>query len=489
MGDVACNVVYALTSGLIVYFYTNVIGVSAGVVGTILLISRVFDGVSDLLIAQLMDKINSRHGKARAWILWMAAPYAISATALFAVPSHAGKMVQAIYIFVTYNLCTTVVYTALNLPYSAMAPLMTNDGDDLAKLNIFRMSMSPVSNMIVTALSLPLINLLGGDQKAWITVTAVYGVIAFGMLMWTFLGTKERFHTKAAAEAENLPFLVRLKAALQNKYFIIMFLMVMALALYQNVNGTVSTYYAQYVLGNAEIMGVMQTCEKIPWILGIICMAPLIKKFGKRNLVLGGAIICIAAQVILMINPENIKLVLVASILRGLGEAPINGLTFTMLADVINYGHWKTGIRVHALIFSTFTVGQKFGGGVAGWAIGQLMQLSGFTGSVTETVEAVAVSVFTQCMWHKTDLTTISGDLSFDITMSSCITYIRRLQRSGICHPVLHQHLRLVDMSKCSIIIPKRHDLITLDRNMFLIPTVCKQNLILLPSFRNCMII
>lgn len=391
MGDVACNVVYALTSGLIVYFYTNVIGVSAGVVGTILLVSRVFDGVSDLLIAQLMDKINSRHGKARAWILWMAAPYAVSATALFAVPSHAGKMVQAIYIFVTYNLCTTVVYTALNLPYSAMAPLMTNDEEDLAKLNIFRMSMSPVSNMIVTALSLPLINFLGGDQRAWIIVTAVYGIIAFGMLMWTFLGTKERFHTKAAAEAENLPFLVRLKAALQNKYFIIMFLMVMALALYQNVNGTVSTYYAQYVLGNAEIMGVMQTCEKIPWILGIICMAPLIKKFGKRNLVLGGAIICIAAQVILMINPENIKLVLVASILRGLGEAPINGLTFTMLADVINYGHWKTGIRVHALIFSTFTVGQKFGGGVAGWAIGQLMQLSGFTGSVTETVEAVAM--------------------------------------------------------------------------------------------------
>ena len=175
MGDVACNVVYALTSGLIVYFYTNVIGVSAGVVGTILLVSRVFDGVSDLLIAQLMDKINSRHGKARAWILWMAAPYAVSATALFAVPSHAGKMVQAIYIFVTYNLCTTVVYTALNLPYSAMAPLMTNDEEDLAKLNIFRMSMSPVSNMIVTALSLPLINFLGGDQRAWIIVTAVYG--------------------------------------------------------------------------------------------------------------------------------------------------------------------------------------------------------------------------------------------------------------------------------------------------------------------------
>lgn len=187
MGDVACNVVYALTSGLIVYFYTNVIGVSAGVVGTILLVSRVFDGVSDLLIAQLMDKINSRHGKARAWILWMAAPYAGFSYGTICSPiACRAKWYRQSYIFVTYNLCTTVVYTALNLPYSAMAPLMTNDEEDLAKLNIFRMSMSPVSNMIVTALSLPLINFLGGDQRAWIIVTAVYGIIAFGMLMWTF---------------------------------------------------------------------------------------------------------------------------------------------------------------------------------------------------------------------------------------------------------------------------------------------------------------
>lgn len=362
-GDAASNIIWASTGTFLMFYYTDVVNINAATIGVIFLIARVINAVVALLTGWLIDNTHSKYGKARPWLLWFAVPFGIVTFAIFAVPDVA-KLYQIIYVFIAYNAMMSVY---------------------------FRMSMSPVSNMIVTALSLPLINLLGGDQKAWITVTAVYGVIAFGMLMWTFLGTKERFHTKAAAEAENLPFLVRLKAALQNKYFIIMFLMVMALALYQNVNGTVSTYYAQYVLGNAEIMGVMQTCEKIPWILGIICMAPLIKKFGKRNLVLGGAIICIAAQVILMINPENIKLVLVASILRGLGEAPINGLTFTMLADVINYGHWKTGIRVHALIFSTFTVGQKFGGGVAGWAIGQLMQLSGFTGSTTETMAAVAM--------------------------------------------------------------------------------------------------
>lgn len=351
-----------------------------------------------MLIAQLMDKINSRHGKARAWVLWMSIPYVLTAVGLFFVPANATLMVQTLYIFITYNLCTTVVYTGLNLPYSAMAPLMTNDDDDLAKLNLFRMSMSPISNMIVTALSLPFINMLGGDQKAWIMVTSVYGMVtsvygmvAFGMLIWTFLGTKERFHTPAAAEAEALPFMQRLKAAGKNKYFIIMFLTVICLSIYQNVNGTVSTYYAQYILGNAELMGLMQTFEKVPWILGIMFMAPFIRRCGKRNLVLFGEILCVGAQVLILFNPTNLNLILFSAVLRELGEAPINGLTFTMIADVINYGHWKTGIRVHALIFSTFTVRQKFGGGITGWAIGQLLEVSGFSGSVTEIPSAVAM--------------------------------------------------------------------------------------------------
>ena len=162
MGDTACNVVFAITSSLIVYFYTNVIGMSAALVGTILLVSRVFDGISDLLIAQIVDKVNSPKGKARAWILWMAAPYGIASVLMFCVPPHSSTMVQAIYVFITYNLCTTGVYTALNLPYSNLAPMMTRNDDDLAKLNLFRMAMSPIGNLIVTALTLPFINMLGG---------------------------------------------------------------------------------------------------------------------------------------------------------------------------------------------------------------------------------------------------------------------------------------------------------------------------------------
>lgn len=391
MGDVACNVVFALTSGLVVYFYTNVVGVAAGLVGTILLLSRIFDGVSDLVMAQLIDKVNSPRGKTRAWILWMSVPYGVSAVALFAVPSSASGVVQAVYIFVTYNLCTTVIYTALNLPYAALAPLMTRDDDDLAKINLFRMSMSPIGNMIVTACTLPFIRVLGGDQRAWIIVTVVYSVIAFGMLMWTYLGCTERIHDVATSRAESLPFLTRLTAAMRNRYFLLLLATMIAVSVYQNVNGTVSTYYAQYILGNAEIMGLLQTVEKIPWIVCIILMAAPIRRFGKRNLVLAGAALCVAAQLLVLMAPANLPAVVVAAFLRGVGEAPFYGCIFTMIADTIGYGHWYTGMRVHALLFSAFTVGQKFGGGVAGWAIGRLMDASGFEGREAEIPSAVAM--------------------------------------------------------------------------------------------------
>lgn len=391
MGDVACNVVFAITSSLLVYFYTNVVGVSAALVGTILLASRLFDGVSDLAMAQIMDKVNSKRGKYRAWVFWMAIPYGLSALLLVCVPSHATQAVQAIYIFITYNLCTTVCYTALNLPYSSLAPTMTNDDNDLAKLNLFRMSMSPIGNLIITALTLPFINRLGGDRKAWIIVTAVYAVIAFFMLMWTYYGTKERFHPTAAKEAEGLPLKTRLGTAFRNKYFVMLTLTMIAVSLYQNVNGTCTTYYAQYLLGNAEVMGILQTAEKIPWIIGVIILAPFIKKFGKRNLVLFGAALSVVGMLLVLIAPTSYPLLIISAIMRGFGEAPFYGCIFTMIADSIEYGHWKTGIRVHALLFSAFTVGQKLGGGIAAWAIGQLMEASGFTGLAVEIPSAVAM--------------------------------------------------------------------------------------------------
>lgn len=391
MGDVACNVVFALTSGLVTYFYTNVMSVSAAMVGMIMLFSRVFDGLSDVVIGLIMDKVHSKHGRGRVWVLWMAIPYGVTAVALFCLPANATAAVQAIYIFITYNLCTTVVYTALNLPYGAMAPLMTRNEQDLAKINLFRMAMSPIGNMIVSAATLPIINRMGGDQAAWIKVTLIYSVVAIVLLLWCFFGTTERVRTQAAQEAEKLPVGVRFGALIHNKYFLLILISALFLAVYQTVNGTCATYYAQYILGNNEYYSVLNLAENIPQVIVIMILAPFIKKFGKRNLVLWGAILTAVAQLLLLFVPANPTFAAVIAAIRGIGKAPLFGCIFTMMADVVNYGHWKTGVRVQALIFSAATVGQKFGGGIAGAVVGWLMDASGFTGLEQEIPSAVAM--------------------------------------------------------------------------------------------------
>lgn len=244
--------------------------------------------------------------------------------------------------------------------------------------------------MIVSAMTLPVINRMGGDQAAWIKITFIDSVVAMGMLLWCFFGTKERVNTQAAQEAETMPISVRLGALFRDKYSMMILLSSLSLAVHQTVNGTCATWYSQYIPGNSEYYGVLNLAENLPQIIVIMLLPPFIQKFGKRNLVLAGAGLTLAAQISLAFVPANLAYAAVVAAMRGIGKAPLFGCVFTMMADIVNCGHWKTGIRVQALVFSAATVGQKFGG-ITGWAIGKLMDASGFTGLVDDIPSAVSM--------------------------------------------------------------------------------------------------
>lgn len=391
-GDVACNVVFALTMSLATYFYTNVIGMSAALVGTILLISRIFDGVSDVIMGIIVDKTKSRFGKARPWVLWMTIPYGLSAVLMFMVPANATTMVQAIYVFVTYNFAVTVVYTALNLPYGALAAMMTRNQNERSLLNVFRMSMAPAGNLIVTALTLPFINRMGGDQKAWITVTVIYAVIAMILLLVCFFGCKERVHIAQTAASEKVSTGLSFKSMLINKYWWMVTVLFFAWSLYTTLNGTMLTYYAQYELGNNELMSVITIVEKLPSIIVTIAIAPFIKKFGKRNLSLAGAIVGLIGVGVILIQPRNLTFVLIGAALKGAGIGPIGATVYAMMADAIEYGHWRTGVRAEGLLYSAATVGYKLGGGLMSAVIGFILDGAGFDGTSQVTQSASAHS-------------------------------------------------------------------------------------------------
>ena len=391
MGDVACNVVFALTTSLLLYFYTNVIHINVFVVGVIMMVSRIFDGISDIVVGFLIDRTKSRYGKARVWILWMMIPYALSAVLLFTVP-QASQWVQAIYIFITYNFCTTVVYTALNLPYATMASLMTRDVNQRASINLYRTGMSAIGNLVITSITFPLVSALGDTQQAWVTVSMIYAVLALILLWFCFANCHERVSLPTGEyNGKPISILTKLRLIVTNRYFILFFLLSIALSLYEAITGSCTAYYTQYILHNRNLTGAFASFEAIPQIIIVLILPPLIYRFGKRNVALMGAVIASVGVASQFFAPANLSLAFFACMMRGIGKGCFRGVKYSMLSDIIEYGNWKTGVRLEGMIVSTTTAGQKFGNGVTTATISLLLDLAGFTGEHTITASAEAM--------------------------------------------------------------------------------------------------
>lgn len=177
-GDLANNVIYAAISTFLIFYYTDVIGVSAAAVGTIMLISRFLDCIVDLAMGVIVDRTKSKYGKARPWIIRMAVPFAIGGVLLFSVPTGWGVNAKLIYIFVTYNLVSTIIYTAINVPYTTLNPLMTQDQYERSVLSIFRMILSTVGSMGIAMLTLPVVKMFGNNPRAWSYTFALFGIVA-----------------------------------------------------------------------------------------------------------------------------------------------------------------------------------------------------------------------------------------------------------------------------------------------------------------------
>ena len=318
LGDSACNVVYGLCSTLLTFFYTDYVGVNPLTVGMVFLITRVFDGVSDLIMGFITDRTKSKWGKARPWILWMSVPYAVTFVLLFLIPANASNMVQAIYIFVTYNLVNTIVYTALNLPYSTMASLITRDGQSRASTQAIRIFCGPGGKMVVTVATLPMVTMFGNDQRAWIITAVIFAVIALILLLICFFNIEERVVVEAA-EKEKIPVGKSLKALFSNQYWAICLGLWGFMVMMSTVSGTIATYYCKYVLHNQDLYSLIYAAELIAQCVVVLIVPKLIPKFGKRNLTMYGIFLVIAAQIVWMTSPVSVTVAVVSAVLRGIG--------------------------------------------------------------------------------------------------------------------------------------------------------------------------
>ena len=386
-GDTACNVVFGMISTLLTLFYTDYVGINPATIGLIMLISRMFDGVSDAIMGLIVERTKSKWGKSRPWILWMSIPFAVSAVLLFAVP-HSTAMVQAIYIFVTYNLINTVCYTAINLPYSSLSAMMTRISSERDMLSVVRMGLSPFGRILAVTCTMPVVKLFGNDQSAWIKTMVIWASIAFILLLICFLKCEEKVVIEAQAKQEKIPLKQSLKALVTNQYFwAVVILWTMQNGIYC-VTGTILPYYCKYIFHNDTWMySALYLTETLIIVVATFLSPMLLKKYGKRNMSLAGACLALVGQLIFCLNPTNLGFMVFSCVIRGLGLAPLNSIVFGFLGDVVEFGQWKNHIRQESLIFAGSSVGMKVGAGLTSAIITGLLSLSGYISSTSGVME------------------------------------------------------------------------------------------------------
>ena len=358
-GDTACNIVCGMINALLTLFYTDYAGIPIATVGIVMLVSRIFDGTSDVIMGVIVNKTKSRWGKARPWLLWMAIPYVICAIAMFTVP-QTSESVQFWYIFVTYNLCTTVCYTAINVPYGTLSTMMTRSSHERDLLSVVRMAMAPVGRLIAVTLTMPVVKLFGDTQAAWVKAMAMWCAIALVMLLICFANCKERVQIEAAKNQKKVGIKKNLKALLGNKYLWATLILWSITCVHQTLVGTVTPYYCKYIFGNDSWMySALYFGESVTLIIGAMVCPSLLRRFRKRDISLVGCIVAVVAQAAFFLNPYSSSWMLGTTIVRALGQAPITAIVFGMMGDVIEYGQWRSHIRQESLVFGGGSLGLK----------------------------------------------------------------------------------------------------------------------------------
>ena len=401
LGDTAQNVVWG-AMGILTFFYTDYAGIDPAMVGMVMLLSRCFDGVSDVIMGFIVEKTNSKWGKSRPWILWMSVPFAVSIVLIYTVPQGSSAM-QFAYLFVTYNLCTTVCYTALNLPYGSLSAMMTRASKERDMLSITRMCLSPWGRILSVSATLPLVKVFGDTQMAWVEVMSIWAVVGLVLLIFCFSRCKETVVIEARAKAAKIPVGKALKALAVNPYFWVGMTIWMMQNVIFTITGTILPYYCKYIFADDTIYGSLYLLETLVTIFVMAVFSPrLLRRFGKRNMSLGGVVICFIGHVIFLLNPTDFGWVVFSCVVRGIGFAPIQSVIFGFIGDAVEYGQWKTRLRQEGLIFSGGSVGTKVGSGLTSALLTGLLSYAGYVsssaGSVMQSQQVIdmIVSIY---MW------------------------------------------------------------------------------------------
>jgi sugar (glycoside-pentoside-hexuronide) transporter len=387
IGDAAANFIFQTMLVFQLAFYTDTFGITAAAAGTLFLVVRVWDAIFDPMMGVIADRTNTRWGKFRPWVLWTAVPFGIMGFLTFVTPSFTAQG-KLIYAYVTYILLM-MVYSANNLPYSALSGVITGDLGERTSLSSYRFVFAMSAAFVIQGLALPMVNYFGqGDSaKGYQYTMGIFSALAIVFFVITFLTTKERVRPDPSQQSSIKQDFADLT---KNGPWIAMFFLTIFIFITLAMRGGVMLYYFKYYLGREDLFSVFNVFGLGATIVGVVASTPLARKYGKRDVFIAGLSVTVLLTALFFFIPRTaIPAAFALEMLRQLAYGFTIPLLWAMMADVADYSEWKNRRRATAIVFSAIVFGLKaglgFGGAIGGW----VLSAYGYVPNVEQSAQAL----------------------------------------------------------------------------------------------------
>lgn len=387
--DAAGNLLYTTVTTFILYYYTDIFGLSVAAAGAILLAARILDAFDAPVWGFIIDHTHTRWGQSRPYWLWMAFPFAIFFVLMFWSPnlSATGKFWWGLVTYLLFGIC----YTGVGAPITSILPNLSNDADQRLKLNSTRSIGGMVGYFITATFTLGFVSFFstGTPQSGWRNTAIVLGIVGFALLIFAFADTREINKPKKA-----ISIISSIKAAKSNWPWFILVIVFIFYWLGNSSRTSVVVYYTQYNLGHKGFASVLNALVMFQ-IIGMVAIPYLVKKFSKTHVLMSGMFLAALGQIMIYFTGKSLIMLAVAWSIASIGTGISVTLPFAMLADTVDYGEWKNGIRASGFltaIGSSFAI--KMGSGLGGWAPSVILAHAGYKAGVAQSMASLAAIKF-----------------------------------------------------------------------------------------------
>lgn len=385
VGDAGGALLLSFPGAYLTLYCTDSLGLGAAFLGTMMLICRLFDGVSDVIMGIIVDKTNTRFGKARPWFVASIIPLVISFFALFNVPASLSESGKIVYIYVVYFLMAVIFYTVNNIAYHAMLQRFSLTAEDRGAVSAVRAFLCILFSAVLNIAVPIVIPSLGGEgaQHTWTVIAGVVAVASLIFLAITAFGIKERLQCtveeksaeeKARHAAENRQ---ALNFLLKNRYFYLLILISLVWFASFNMMG-IGYYYARDIIGNGALSSVLIMAGMVPSLVSMPFVGFLFGKFGKRKVTVVGLTVAALASLAIYINPASLPLNIVCLVIKCMASSPLMAGVATLAGDVTDLTESEIGVRVEGLTTSAYSIGVKIGTGLGGALVAWGLALGGY---------------------------------------------------------------------------------------------------------------